>query len=81
MLTKNDKYYNTALKWMREATSWDPKGLTRINDFGDAMIMQSLATSIDVFWDRISKKDKREVLNQIIARGEGFIIIGQVIIL
>ena len=72
VLTKNDKYYNTALKWMREATSWDPKGLTRINDFGDAMIMQSLATSIDVFWDRISKKDKREVLNQIIARGEGF---------
>ena len=55
-MTKNDKYYNTALKWMREATSWDPKGLTRINDFGDAMIMQSLATSIDVFWDRISKK-------------------------
>ena len=43
---------------MREAITWDPKGLTRINDFGDAMIMQSLANSIDVFWDRLSEKDK-----------------------
>ena len=72
VLTKNDKYYNTALKWIREATSWDPMGLTRINDFGDAMIMQSLAISIDVFWDRLSEKDKLDILNQIIARGEGF---------
>ena len=72
VLTKNDKYYNTALKWIREATSWDPMGLTRINDFGDAMIMQSLAISIDVFWDRLSENDKLDILNQIIARGEGF---------
>ena len=72
VLSKKDKYYISALKWMREAITWDPRGLTRINDFGDAMIMQSLAISIDVFWDRLSEKDKRDILNQIIARGEGF---------
>ena len=72
VLSKNDKYYTSAIKWMREAITWDPRGLTRINDFGDAMIMQSLATSIDVFWERISEKDKIDVLNQIVTRGEGF---------
>ena len=41
---------------MLEATSWDPKGLTRINDFGDSMIMESLALAVDVFWDQLNPK-------------------------
>ena len=72
-LTKNDKYFTAALKWIREANSWDPKGLTRINDFGDAMIMESLSSALDVFWDRINENDKLDALNQIVVRG-GFIM-------
>ncbi len=72
ILTKNDKYFTAALNWIREANSWDPKGLTRINDFGDAMIMESLSSALDVFWDRINENDKLDVLNQIVTRGEGF---------
>ena len=43
---------------MLEAASWDPKGLTRINDFGDSMIMESLALAVDVFWDQLNPKDR-----------------------
>jgi hypothetical protein len=72
VLTKKKKYFNIAIKWMREATSWDPKGLTRINDFGDALIMESLAVAVDVFWDQLNPKDRSEILHQIVARANGF---------
>ena len=72
VLTQKKKYFDTALKWIREACSWDPKGLTRINDFGDAIIMESLATSADVFWDQLNEKDRTALLNQVVTRGNGF---------
>ena len=72
VLTKEQKYFNTSIKWMREATSWDPKGLTRINDFGDSMIMESLALAVDVFWDQLNPKDRSDILNQIQVRANGF---------
>ena len=72
LLTEDKKYFDTALKWMREATTWDPKGLTRINDFGDSFIMESLALAADAFWDQLSPKDRKAVLRQVSARGNGF---------
>ncbi len=72
LLTEDKKYFDTALKWMREATTWDPKGLTRINDFGDSFIMESLALAADAFWDQLSPKDRKSVLLQVSARANGF---------
>ncbi len=72
VLTQEQKYFDSAIQWMREAISWDPKGLTRINDFGDALIMESLATAVDVFWDQITPKDRADVLNHIVVRANGF---------
>ena len=72
LLTEDKKYFDNALKWMREANTWDPKGLTRINDFGDSYIMESLALAADAFWEQLSPKDRKAVLRQVLARGSGF---------
>ncbi|MEK9603293.1 MAG: DUF4962 domain-containing protein [Flavobacteriaceae bacterium] len=72
LLTQEKKYFDSALNWMREAATWDPEGLTRINDFGDALIMESLALAADAFWDRLESKDRKAVLQQVLARGNGF---------
>ena len=71
-LTKEKKYFDTALLWMREATSWDPEGLTRINDFGDSYIMESLALAVDVFWEELDSTDRKAILEQVAARANGF---------
>lgn len=71
-LTKEKKYFDTALLWMREATSWDPEGLTRINDFGDSYIMESLALAVDVFWEELDPTDRKAILEQVAARANGF---------
>lgn len=71
-LTKEKKYFDTALLWMREATSWDPDGLTRINDFGDSYIMESLALAVDVFWEELDPTDRKAILEQVAARANGF---------
>ena len=71
-LTKEKKYFDTALLWMREATSWDPEGLTRINDFGDSYIMESLALAVDVFWEELDPTDIKAILEQVAARANGF---------
>ena len=72
VLTQDEKYFNTARKWMLQAALWDPKGLTHINDFGDAYIMESLALAIDVFWEKFEESERQSVVNQIVVRGDGF---------
>tara|TARA_B100001059_G_scaffold35659_2_gene28746 strand:- start:11089 stop:13689 length:2601 start_codon:yes stop_codon:yes gene_type:complete len=71
-LTKEKKYFDTALLWMREATSWNPEGLTRINDFGDSYIMESLALAVDVFWEELDIIERKAILEQVAARANGF---------
>ena len=46
---------------MLQAALWDPKGLTHINDFGDAYIMESLALAIDVFWEKFEESERQSV--------------------
>jgi len=72
LLTQEKKYFDVALQWIREGNGWDPKGLTRINDFGDAMIMESLAMAADVFWDQLNQEDRSAIINQVSIRGNGF---------
>tara|TARA_S200000501_G_scaffold342976_1_gene353530 strand:- start:718 stop:3306 length:2589 start_codon:yes stop_codon:yes gene_type:complete len=72
VLTKDVKYFNEAKKWMQEASTWDPKGLTHLNDFGDSSIMESLALAVDIFWDQLSDLERGKIIVQISDRADGF---------
>ena len=72
VLTKDIKYYIEAKKWMMEASSWDPNGITRRNDFGDALIMSSLAMGYDVFCEILDEKEKIIILNHTKTRANNF---------
>ena len=72
VLTKDIKYYIEAKKWMMEASSWDPNGITRRNDFGDALIMSSLAMGYDVFYEILDEKEKIIILNHTKTRANNF---------
>lgn len=72
VLTGEAKYRETAIRWAMEASSWDPAGVTRINDFGDSRIMLSMATVYDTFYDSLDETQRAALLQSIAARAEHF---------
>lgn len=72
VLTGEAKYRETAVRWAMEASTWDPAGVTRINDFGDSRIMLSMATVYDTFHDYLDKSQRAALLTSIEARAEHF---------
>lgn len=72
VLTQEKKYFDEAQKWIQEAITWDPKGLTHLNDFGDSSIMESLALAVDVFWEELNDVERKKALKQISARANDF---------
>ncbi len=72
-LISNDiKYFNSAKPWVMEALKWDPKGLTRLSNFGDAGIMNGLAISVDTFWDLFTPTERKEIIAHVSIRANGF---------
>ena len=72
VLTGEAKYREAAMQWAMEASTWDPAGVTRINDFGDSRIMLSMATVYDIFYDQLTAPQREALLQAIRARGENF---------
>lgn len=68
LLTGDERYVETAIKWAMEASAWDPAGVTRINDFGDARVMLSMATVYDTFYERLGESQRAALLSAVRAR-------------
>jgi hypothetical protein len=80
VLTGDAIYFETAKAWMLELASWDPKGPSHNNDFGDAGIMSSLAIGLDTFWDLLTEDERAKIIKQTSARAKFFytLWVGQV---
>jgi hypothetical protein len=80
VLTGDTVYFRAAKGWMLELASWDPKGPSHNNDFGDAGIMSSLAIGLDTFWDLLTEEERAKIIKQTSARAKYFytLWVGQV---
>ena len=80
ILTGEEKYFNTAKKWMLEISLWDPNGPSHTNNFGDAGIMSGLAIGVDTFWDLLTVAERDIIIKQASIRASQFykLWIGQV---
>jgi hypothetical protein len=72
LLTGDGRYAETAIEWAMAASAWDPAGVTRINDFGDARIMLAMATVYDTFYDRLDENQRVALLAAVRARADHF---------
>ncbi len=72
ILTGEEKYFETSKKWMMEISTWDPKGPTHTNNFGDSGIMTGLAIALDTYWDKLSAEERELLIKQISARANSF---------
>lgn len=72
ILTGNNRYFETAKKWMLEVSQWDPMGPSRLNDFGDAGIMAGMAVGVDTFWDLLSEEEKDFIIKPATVRANNF---------
>jgi len=80
VLTGDTVYFTTARSWMLELATWDSKGPSHNNDFGDAGIMSSLAIGLDTFWDLLTEEERAKIIKQSTARAKYFytLWVGQV---
>lgn len=72
ILTGDIKYFHTARGWMLEVAEWDPEGLSKLNNFGDAGIMSSLAIGVDTFWDLLTEAERKKIIDHVSIRANGF---------
>lgn len=72
ILTGEEKYFTSSKKWMLEISTWDPKGPSHTNNFGDAGIMTGLAIALDTYWDKLTVAERELIIKQISARANAF---------
>ena len=72
ILTGENIYFETSKKWMLEISTWDPKGPTHTNNFGDSGIMTGLAIALDTYWDKLATEERQLIIKQIWARANSF---------
>ena len=70
LITGEEKYAKQAIAWALEAATWDPKGVTLLNDFGDARCMLGMAYAFDTFNKQLSAEQKKILVGAIKARAE-----------
>ena len=70
LLTGEEKYAVQAINWALEAATWDPKGVTLLNDFGDARCMLGMAIAFDTFNGQLDFKQKTLLVGAIKSRAE-----------
>jgi len=72
MLNGKEEYAEKAINVAMEVSNWDPKGISSLNDFGDARCMVTMALVYDTFHDRLSDIQKEKLLQSIQHRAEHF---------
>lgn len=72
MLTGEEKFAEKAILLGMEVSSWDPEGITKLSDFGDARCMLATALVFDTFYDRLDQSQKQKLLQSTAARAANF---------
>ncbi|SHN32609.1 protein of unknown function [Cyclobacterium lianum] len=72
ILSGKEEYAEKAIQIAFEVASWEPRGVSSINDFGDARCMLSMALVFDTFYDRLSETQKAGLLQSIKPRAAHF---------
>jgi hypothetical protein len=72
MLTGNKKYAKKGIKEALRLASFNPNGVTSIDDFNIGLIMEAMALVYDKFYKYLSAKEKDELLGAIKIRGNHF---------
>lgn len=72
VLTGNEKFAVKAILLGMEVSSWNPEGITRLSDFGDARCMLATALVFDTFYDRLDQAQKKKLLRSTAARAANF---------
>lgn len=72
LLTGEKRYAEEAIRWAMEASTWDPDGVTHINDFGDSRIMLSMAMVYDSLQEYLSDDETRLLGEATAARARNF---------
>lgn len=72
LLTGEKKYAEAAIKWANKAATYDPEGVTHINNFADSECMVQLAYIYDSCYDLLTPTEKAAILKNIQVRGTNF---------
>jgi hypothetical protein len=72
ILTGNQDFSAKAISMGMEVSSWDPEGVTRLSDFGDARCMLGMALVFDTFYDQLDERQKEKLVRASSARAANF---------
>lgn len=72
VLSGKEEYAEKAIGIAMEVSGWDPRGISSLNDFGDARCMVTMALVYDTFHDELSEGQKAKLLQSIQARAGHF---------
>lgn len=72
ILSGDERYAKKAIETALQVATWDPDGVSMINDFGDSRCMLAMAIVYDTFYDRLSKEQRSKLLSSIIPRASRF---------
>lgn len=62
LLTGKTEFSEKAIALAMEVTAWNPEGITRLSDFGDARCMLGMALVYDTFYDKLTDAQKQKLL-------------------
>ncbi|MEZ5038454.1 MAG: DUF4962 domain-containing protein [Saprospiraceae bacterium] len=72
LLTDRGVYAKAAIIWALEVASWDPNGVSMVNNFADSECMLMLATTFDACYNLLTEEEKTLILKSIQVRGNRF---------
>jgi hypothetical protein len=72
LLTGNDAFRTKATEIALEISKWDPEGVTRLSDFGDARCMVAMAIVFDTFYNHLNANQKSILVRAISQRACNF---------
>ena len=72
ILSGRTEFAEKAIEIAMAVSDWEPRGISSLNDFGDARCMLTMALVYDTFFDKLSEKQKLKLLQSIKPRAEHF---------
>ena len=72
LVSGKEAYARKALEIALEVSGWDSRGISSLNDFGDARCMLTMALVYDTFYDRLNEQQKEKLLQAIKLRAAHF---------
>jgi hypothetical protein len=74
LLTGNDAFSAKAISIAMEISTWNPEGVTKLSDFGDARCMVAMAIVYDTFYDQLNSGQKSKLVQAMSLRANDFYI-------